>query len=67
MKLLDNSDRESIRENALLGDIMKNVPMQDRWIYKAGTSFPPCERFVYWNVINNVFPVKKETLDRLKI
>ena len=42
------------------GKLMEIVRMEHRWIYKGSETFPPCEQFVYWNVIKRTFPIKIE-------
>ena len=42
---------------------MKIVTMNERWVYKGSMPYPPCNQFVYWNIINRVFPVSKEIVD----
>ena len=39
------------------------IAMNERWVYKGSMTFPPCNQFNYWNIINRVFPVKKEIVD----
>ena len=53
-------------QNLKLGDVLENIHINNRWIYKAGQSFPPCERFVYWNVFHNIYPIKREHVDLIK-
>ena len=45
---------------------MDIIPWSKRWIYKGSMTTPPCDRFVYWNVIDRVFPIKKEHVDLYK-
>jgi len=39
---------------------MEIIKMEHRWIYKGSETFPPCEKYVYWNVIKKVLPIKIE-------
>ena len=49
------------------GDLMMNVAdMENRWIYKGSVTTPPCAKFVYWNVLKAVLPVKQRHLDLFK-
>jgi carbonic anhydrase len=40
-----------------LGELMKLVDWENRWIYKGSHTIPPCEQYVYWNVIQKVYPI----------
>jgi len=40
------------------GDLMMMVDMENRWIYKGSVTTPPCHRFVYWNLLQTVYPIK---------
>lgn len=42
------------------GKLMDIIQMEHRWIYKGSETFPPCEKYVYWNVIKRIFPIKIE-------
>lgn len=48
------------------GKIMMMADMDNRWVYKGSVTTPPCDTFVYWNVIRRVHPIKKRHLDRFK-
>jgi len=45
------------------GDLMMMVDMNNRWVYKGSVTTPPCHRFVYWNVLQTVYPMKQKHLD----
>jgi len=40
------------------GKLLDMVQMEYRWVYKGSETFPPCEQFVYWNVIKKVYPIR---------
>jgi carbonic anhydrase len=40
------------------GRLMNSINMSNRWVYKGSLTRPPCERFVYWNVIDRVYPIR---------
>ena len=40
------------------GDLMMMVDTSYRWVYKGSVTTPPCGRFVYWNVIRTIYPIK---------
>ena len=46
------------------GDLMTLVDMRSRWMYKGSVTNPPCARFVLWNVLSNIYPIKKRFLDQ---
>lgn len=48
------------------GDLMNAVNTNDRWVYKGSVTTPPCARFVYWNVLRTIFPIKQKHLDAFK-
>ena len=40
------------------GDLMMMAQMKNRWVYKGSVTTPPCDTFVYWNVLKRVYPIK---------
>ena len=40
------------------GELMMLVDMNNRWVYKGSVTTPPCETYVYWNVLKRIFPIK---------
>jgi len=46
-----------------LGELMALVNYESRWVYHGSLTTPPCSPFIYWNVINKVYPIKQEQLD----
>ena len=46
---------------------MNIISLNDRWVYKGSSTIPPCERYVFWNVIKRVYPIKKEHMKWIKI
>ena len=42
------------------------VDFWDRWIYKGSMLEPPCDSFVYWNVLRTVYPIKPKYLELFK-
>jgi hypothetical protein len=46
------------------GDLMMMVDTDNRWIYKGSVTTPPCDTFVYWNVLQRVYPIKQRHLDQ---
>jgi len=45
------------------GDLMNLVDNRSRWMYKGSVTYPPCARFVLWNVLSNVYPIKQKYID----
>ena len=39
------------------GYMMDHLDWSHRWVYKGSKTIPPCEKFVYWNVIDTVYPL----------
>ena len=48
------------------GDLMMMAQMKNRWVYKGSVTTPPCDTFVYWNVLKRVYPIKPEHLALFK-
>lgn len=45
---------------------MEHIDWGNRWIYKGSKTQPPCDQFVYWNVIKTIFPIQKSEIDAYK-
>ena len=45
---------------------MMMVDTENRWIYKGSVTTPPCDTYVYWNVVQRVYPVKQKHVDLFK-
>ena len=43
---------------------MNMIDTDNRWVYKGTLTTPPCTGFVYWNVLNTVYPISKKHLDQ---
>ena len=39
---------------------------ENRWIYKGSHTHPPCEQYVYWNIISRIYPISKVHLELFK-
>lgn len=39
------------------GEIMKIARFDQRWVYKGSMTQPPCDIYVYWNVLRRVLPI----------
>ena len=48
------------------GDLHMMVDMTERWVYKGSVTTPPCDTFVYWNVVRKIYPLKQKYLDQFK-
>lgn len=48
------------------GDLMMMADMLNRWVYKGSVTTPPCDTYVYWNVVRRVYPIKQKHLDQFK-
>lgn len=42
------------------------VDTSNRWVYKGSVPNPPCSKYVYWNVIKTIYPIKQAHLDLFK-
>ena len=45
---------------------MNALNFEDRWTYKGSLPDPPCDQFVYWNVLNTIYPIEIERFDLFK-
>jgi carbonic anhydrase len=45
---------------------MELANFEDRWIYKGSVTTPPCDKFVYWNVLRRIHPIKIDQLALFK-
>ena len=48
------------------GDLMMMVDTDNRWVYKGSVTTPPCDTYVYWNVVRKIYPLKQKYLDQFK-
>jgi len=37
---------------------MDALDMDKRWVYMGDSTIPPCLKYVYWNVIQTVYPIE---------
>lgn len=42
------------------------VDLYNRWLYRGSLTTPPCSIGIYWNVLQNVYPIKQKHLDQFK-
>jgi len=56
LKFEDHEDK--IAPSLLFGDVMNSLEYEDRWTYKGSISEPPCEKYVYWNIIRTIYPIE---------
>ena len=61
----DNTEDKEVPFIAF-GDVMEAVDYLDRWTYKGSLSEPPCEQYVYWNVVRTTYPIELERFDYFK-
>ena len=50
----------------LYGDLMDIVDTNNRWVYKGSVTTPPCDRYVYWNVLSKIYPISEKHLQLIK-
>jgi len=48
------------------GDAMSSMEYEDRWTYKGSLSEPPCDQYVYWNVLRTIYPIELDRFDYFK-
>ena len=56
LKFEDHDDK--IAPSLLFGDVMNALEYEDRWTYKGSISEPPCDQFVYWNILRTIYPIE---------
>jgi len=49
-------------EKIHFGYMMDHLDWSHRWIYRGSRTIPPCEKYVYWNVIDTIYPLEATTL-----
>lgn len=61
-------DKESPKDccGVPAGKLLNALENYERFQYRGSLTTPPCSETLYWNVINYVFPIKKEHLDQFK-
>jgi len=42
--------------------LMEALDWGNRYVYKGSLTTPPCDQYVYWNVIRRVYPVSAEVV-----
>jgi len=53
-------------ESFPLDQLMARMDMSNRWIYKGSMTTPDCHRYVYWNIIQQVYPIREDQIQLLK-
>ncbi len=56
----DQGTGDVLVEEINFGEFLEMVDYDARWIYKGSKTRPPCEQFVYWNVLQTVYPIRPE-------
>ena len=46
-------------EKIRFGKLMEVIDWSHRWSYKGSATIPPCDQYIYWNVLQKVYPIKK--------
>lgn len=44
---------------------MNNLDYTERWVYKGSNTQPPCNKYVYWNVLKTIYPISQYNLDMI--
>ena len=59
------NEKDPTVESVYFGKLMEMAAMNERWIYKGSMTYPPCNQFVLWNIVNRVLPVSQEIVDQV--
>lgn len=59
----DDESGSVVSDMILYGDLMEMVDSNNRWSYKGSVTTPPCDTYVYWNVLQTIYPISKKHLD----
>ena len=43
-------------------EMVNMIDFGNRWVYRGSLTIPPCNRYVYWNVVQKVFPVSADVI-----
>lgn len=62
----DNTSGRPNIDSLNYGELMTMVNFDERWTYRGSVTTPPCARFVHWNVLSTVYPIKAEHLALFK-
>ena len=60
------SDENPRVQSVALEKALTKVNWAERWAYKGSKTQPPCEQFIYWNVIRTVYPISADDLKYFK-
>ena len=63
--LLNQTDDPKVKE-VPYGDLMMALDTDNRWVYKGSVTTPPCGKFVYWNVLQTVYPINATYVEWFK-
>ena len=63
----DNLEWDEVNSNPTadilnFGVLMDIVDWNNRWTYKGSMTTPPCEEFVHWNVLRQIYPISEKHL-----
>jgi len=60
---IDDAGKTIIADEIALGQLMAVLNLNDRFIYTGSLTTPPCYQKVFFNVLSNIYPIKKYHLD----
>lgn len=64
---LEWADQEDPKVAAVpFGDLMMMIDTNNRWVYKGSVPNPPCSKYVYWNILKTIYPIKQDHVDLFK-
>jgi len=44
---------------------MDTIDFDNRWIYKGSRTMPPCGRYVFWNILHKVYPIRRDVMNKI--
>uniref|UniRef100_A0A7S3FX27 Alpha-carbonic anhydrase domain-containing protein n=1 Tax=Strombidium rassoulzadegani TaxID=1082188 RepID=A0A7S3FX27_9SPIT len=47
-------------------ELMSALNLKRRWAYLGNSSVPPCKKYVYWNVLQTVYPIEAKYFSLIK-
>ena len=53
-------------EKIHFGRLMEIIDWSHRWAYKGSSTIPPCDQYIYWNVLQKIYPIKKHHVENFK-
>lgn len=58
---------DPVVDRVRFGTMMNSVDFDNRWMYKGSRTVPPCNQYILWSVIKQVYPVRQRDIDQFMI